>query len=45
VSRSATGRDLEARFAWKKDVPSEWKLAEGQEWKGADVEEREELAK
>ncbi len=45
VSRSATGRDIEARFAWKRDVPSEWKLGAGEEWKGADVEEREELAK
>lgn len=45
VTRSATGRDIEARFAWKKDVPSEWKLADGEEWKGADVEEREELAR
>ncbi|WP_373048091.1 hypothetical protein [Vulgatibacter sp.] len=45
VSRSATGRDIEARFAWKKEVPSEWKLAEGETWSGADVEEREELAR
>ena len=45
VSRSTTGRDIEARFTWNKDVPTAWKLAEGEEWTGADVEEREELAR
>jgi len=45
VTRSATGRDIEARFAWNREIPSEWKLAEGEEWRGADVEEREELAR
>ena len=43
LSRTATGRDLEARFTWKRDVPSAWKLGEGEEWRGAAVEEREEL--
>lgn len=43
LSRSSTGRDIEARFAWKRDVPSSWKLGDGEEWRGAAVEEREEL--
>lgn len=44
LTRSPTGRDIEARFAWKQAVPSNWKLGAGEKWEGADVEEREELA-
>lgn len=45
VSRSSTGRDITARFAWKQPVPVSWKLAEGETWVNAQVEEREELAR
>lgn len=44
LSRSPSGRDIEARFAWTREVPSSWKLRDGETWEGADVEEREELA-
>lgn len=41
-SRSATGGDANATYNWKLDVPSEWKLRPGEEWKGATVSERPE---
>ena len=41
-SRSASGGDANATYNWKLDVPSEWKLRPGEEWKGATVSERPE---
>jgi len=34
-SRSATGGDINAHYEWNLDVPAEWKLSEGEAWKGA----------
>ncbi len=42
-SRSGTGRDIEAKYAWTKEIPAEWRLKEGEKWEGAIEEEREEL--
>ncbi|MCI0573022.1 MAG: hypothetical protein L0Y66_19930 [Myxococcaceae bacterium] len=36
------GRPAQAAFAWKVDVPAEWKLRPGEAWEGAEVVEREE---
>lgn len=33
--RSATGADIQANYSWKLDVPAEWKMAAGEQWKGA----------
>jgi hypothetical protein len=44
VTRTATGRDVEAHFRWTRDVPADWRLPAGQAWDGAAVEEREDLA-
>jgi hypothetical protein len=41
-SRAASGGDANATYNWKMDVPSEWKLRPGEEWKGATVQERAE---
>jgi hypothetical protein len=35
ASHSPTGGDGLAAFNWKLDAPAEWKLHEGEEWKGA----------
>lgn len=35
TSRSASGGDISAAYLWKLDAPADWKLKEGQEWKGA----------
>lgn len=43
ISRSTSGGDIHATFVWKQEVPSSWKLREGEEWEGAEVETREEL--
>jgi hypothetical protein len=45
TSRSGGGNDIVAAFKWSRDVPADWRLAEGEKWEGADVEEREELAR
>jgi hypothetical protein len=34
-SHSPTGGEALASFNWKLDAPAEWKLREGEEWKGA----------
>ena len=44
VTRTGAGRDVEARFRWTRDVPAEWRLAAGEAWEGAAVEERDDLA-
>ncbi|MBI3182416.1 MAG: hypothetical protein HYZ28_09755 [Myxococcales bacterium] len=45
ASRSPSGGDAMAQFVWKLDLPAEWKLSPGQEWKGAEhsVRPREEI--
>ncbi|XXF75097.1 hypothetical protein P2318_18675 [Myxococcaceae bacterium GXIMD 01537] len=42
ASRAATGGDAAATYNWKLDVPQEWKLRPGEEWRGATVQERPE---
>lgn len=34
-SRTPTGGDLNAVFSWKGEVPAAWKMATGEQWKGA----------
>ncbi|MHB8873076.1 MAG: hypothetical protein ACYC8T_05260 [Myxococcaceae bacterium] len=34
-SHAASGGDVAGSYLWKLDAPAEWKLREGQEWKGA----------
>ncbi|WP_342381691.1 hypothetical protein NVS55_18955 [Myxococcus stipitatus] len=41
-SRAASGGDAMATYAWKLDIPSEWKLGAGETWEGATQEERPE---
>lgn len=45
TSRSGSGNDITSAFKWEREVPADWRLAEGEKWEGADVEEREELAR
>jgi hypothetical protein len=45
TSRSGAGNDITSAFKWEREVPANWRLAEGQKWEGAEVEEREELGK
>ena len=40
TSRAATGGEAVASFVWKLDVPREWRLQAGQEWKGAEESTR-----
>ncbi len=42
TARSPTGGDMTSAMTWKLDVPAEWKLKPGQEWKGAGVDVRPE---
>ena len=46
TSRSASGGEARGTFQWKLDVPNEWKLKQGEAWKGAteDVRPPEEIA-
>lgn len=39
-STPAYGRPAEAKYEWKLDIPSNWKLRPGETWKGAEVSER-----
>jgi hypothetical protein len=41
-SRTASGGTATATYAWKLDVPDEWRLRAGQTWEGATVSERPE---
>ncbi len=41
-SRSSTGGEAVSTYVWKTEVPSEWKLKEGETWEGATVSERPE---
>ena len=41
-SRSATGGNADATYRWQLDVPSEWKLKDGEKWEGAVESERPE---
>ena len=34
-SRAQSGGTINAAYNWKLDVPAEWKMRPGQEWKGA----------
>ncbi|MBX5480422.1 MAG: hypothetical protein IRZ16_01035 [Myxococcaceae bacterium] len=45
TSRSPSGGEAHATYTWKLDAPSEWKLKEGEQWKGAqeDVRPLEEI--
>jgi hypothetical protein len=45
TSRSPTGGEARGSFVWKLDVPAEWKLKQGETWKGAteDVRPPEEI--
>ncbi len=40
TSRAATGGEAVATFVWKLDVPQEWRLKAGEEWKGAEESTR-----
>lgn len=40
-SRAQTGGEALAKYVWKLDVPSDWKLAQGQQWVGAEETTRE----
>jgi hypothetical protein len=42
TSRASTGGTAEAAYSWKLDVPSEWKLKDGEKWEGAVESERPE---
>lgn len=41
-SRSSAGGEATGVYAWKLDVPSEWRLGAGEKWEGAEVTERPE---
>ncbi|ATB32813.1 hypothetical protein [Melittangium boletus] len=41
-SRAASGGDATAKYLWKLDVPSDWRLGAGEKWEGATVSERPE---
>jgi hypothetical protein len=45
TSRSPSGGEAHGTFVWKLDVPAEWKLKQGETWKGAteDVRAPEEI--
>lgn len=40
-SRAQTGGEALAKYVWKLDVPQEWKLAQGQQWVGAEESTRD----
>ncbi|MBN9684969.1 MULTISPECIES: hypothetical protein [unclassified Corallococcus] len=42
ASHAASGGNANATYAWKLDVPSEWKLGANETWEGATQEERPE---
>jgi len=41
-ARSVSGGDMSANMVWKLDVPNEWKLKPGEQWKNAGVDVRPE---
>lgn len=42
TSRASTGGTADATYRWQLDVPSEWKLKDGEKWEGAVESERPE---
>jgi hypothetical protein len=41
-SRAVTGGDATAKYLWKLEVPTDWRLGAGEKWEGATVSERPE---